>query len=200
MTDEAEPESSFSPAGPFKLDLRVEARRLFRQRIGVVAIGIVLGLAFIGVGAYEAGVFVSGGPSPSYAIALLLIVLGGALAFWSWYSGMTNPVTVLRGNASGITFERRWGGPFTWKWTDTDFRLNIDDRTADPTADEEARERLFFEGPPTIYGSLTPASLGPLLDTARMYGGVVSEKILEQRDRRGVHRVRRIRVRPAPLR
>jgi hypothetical protein len=143
-------------------------------------------------------VLYAGGPTVDYAIALLLIVLGVAVAYVSLRSGLINPVTEIRGNAAGITFERRWGRSLTWNWKDAAFRLDIDDRSADPTADENARGQLFFEGPTNIYGNLTPASLDPLLDTARTYGAVVSAKQLEQRERGGIRLVRRIRVRPPP--
>jgi len=181
-----------------KIDLTDEAHRFFRQRIRVVAVGVVLGCVFMGVGGFEVGVLYAGGPSVDYAIALLLIILGAAVAYVSLRSGLINPVTQIRGNSDGITFERRWGRPLSWTWKDAAFRLDIDDRSADPTADEGARNRLFFEGPSNVYGNLTPASLDPLLDTARTFGAVVSTKPLEQRDRRGIHMVRRIRVRPSP--
>ena len=179
-----------------KIDLRDEARQQFRQKIRVVATGVVLGAVFMGVGGYEVGVLYSAGPSVDYAIALLLIILGAAVAYVSLRSGLINPVTEIRGNAQEITFERRWGRPLSWEWKDARFRLDIDDRSIDPSADEATRSRLFFEGPANIYGHLSPGSLDPLLDIARTYGDVVTTKQLEQRDRGGIHLVRRIRVRP----
>lgn len=181
----------------FQIDLTDEAHRFFRQRIRVAGIGVLLGLVFIAVGIVEVGALVSRGPSASYAIALLLIVLGAAVTYVSLNSGLINPVTKIRGNASGITFERRWGRPRTWSWSNPILRLDLDDRRIDPAADAAEKRWLFFEGPGGIYGNLPPASLGPLLDTARTFGAVVSEKQLEQRDRRGIRLVRRIRVRPA---
>lgn len=183
-----------------RIDLTDEARRFVRQRFRVVAVGLVLGIAFMVVGILEVGVFYARGPSVSYAIALLLVVLGAAVSFVSLYMGLINPVTVLQGNASGITFERRWGRARTWDWRAADFRLDIDDRSIDPTASEAARGRLFFEGPGSIYGNLTPASVGPLLDVARTYGANISMKQLEQPERGGIHLVRRIRIRPSTTR
>jgi len=182
----------------FKIDLSEEAHRFVRQRFRVAGTGLVLGLAFIAVGIYGVSVLVSSGVTASYAIALLLIILGGAIAYVSVSSGLINPVTAVRGNASGITFERRWGGARSWGWKDPGLRIDIDDRSADPTANEEARGRLFFEAPRGVYGNLTRASIEPLLDTARTYGAVVSTKQLEQRDRGAFRLVRRIRIRSAP--
>jgi len=183
-----------------KIDLRDEAHRFFRQRIRVVAVGVALGLVFVGVGVFEVGVFYVGGPSVEYAIALLLIILGAGVAFVSLYMGLINPVTALAGNASGITFDRRWGGARAWSWRAADFRLDIDDRGIDPTVGEEARDHLFFEGPGAVYGNLSRASVGPLLDVARTYGAVVSMKQLEQSERGRIRLVRRIRIRPSPIR
>lgn len=183
-----------------KIDLTAEAHRFFHQRIRVAGVGLVLGIAFMVVGGFEVGVLYVGGPSLAYAVALLLMVLGAAVAYVSWNSGLINPVTTIQGSASGITFERRWGAARSWSWKAADFRLDIDDRSIDPTADDVARGRLFFEGPGTIYGNLTPASVGPLLDVARTYGAVISMKQLEQRGRGGIRLVRRIRIRPAPVR
>lgn len=183
----------------FKIDLTDEARRFFRKRMRVAGTGLILGLAFMAVGAFEVGVLVSRGPSLAYAVAFLLIVLGAAVAFVSLNSGLINPVTSIQGNANGIVFDRRWGRPTLWKWTDADFRLDIDDRSIDPMASEGDRRRLFFEGPGGTYGNLTSASVGPLLDTARTYGAVVSMKQLEQHDRGGVRLVRRIRIRPPAI-
>jgi len=183
-----------------KIDLRDEAHRFFRQRLRVVAVGVVLGLVFMGVGVFEVGVLYSRGLSVDYAIALLLIILGAGVAFVSLYMGLINPVTLLEGNASGITFDRRWGGPRSWSWREPGFRLDIDDRSIDPTAGEEARDRLFFEGPGAVYGNLSRASVGPLLDVARTYGAVVSMKQLEQSERGQIRLVRRIRIRPSPIR
>lgn len=193
-----------APGGPlvsrFKIDLTDEAGRLARRRLRVVATGVVLGVVFITIGIVEVGVLAPHGATISYAIALLLVVLGVAVAFVSVNSGLINPVTSLRGNATGITFERRWGGARSWSWSDPDLRIDIDDRTADPTAGDEARQELFFEGPAGLYGALTPTSLSPLLDTARTYGAAVSTKQLEEGARGRVHLVKRIRVRPRPLR
>jgi len=182
----------------FKADLTEEAHRFFRQRFRVAGTGLLLGLVFIAVGIYEVSVLVSGGVTSSYAIALLLVVLGAAISYVSLNSGLINPVTVVRGDASGITFVRRWKGARSWSWKDPGLRIDIDDRRADPTASEEVRSRLFFEASGGIYGNLTPASLDALLDTARTYGAIVSTKQLEQRDRGSFRLVQRIRVRPAP--
>ena len=200
MADANRPGTDRPLVSRVKIDLTDEAHRLVRQRIRVVATGVILGSVFMGVGGYEVGALYAGGPSVDYAIALLLIVLGGAVAYVSLRSGLINPVTEIRGNAQGITFERRWGRPLSWDWKDARFRLDIDDRSVDPSAVDDARGRLFFEGPSSIYGNLTPASLDPLLDIARTYGDVVTTKQLEQRDRAGIHLVRRIRVGPPPSR
>jgi len=182
------------------LDLAEEARQFFRQRIRVAGIGILLGLAFVGIGTFEAGLLAPRGFTADYLIALFLVILGLALLAVSLYSGLLNPVTRIRGNASGVTFERRWGGPRSWRWRDPAFRLDIDDRSIDPTAGEEARDRLFFEGPGSVYGNLSRRSVGPLLDVARTYDAVVSMKQLEQSDRGRIRLVRRIRIRPSPTR
>ena len=188
------------PVKGCNLDLRDEARLFFRQRIRVAGTGIVLGIAFIGVGAFEAGLRAPSGFSPEYLIALLLVILGLGLIGISLYRGLLNPVTRLRGNASGVTFERRWGRPLTWKWKDPEFRLDIDDRSLDPLGSPESHQHIFFEGPGTIYGNLTPSSIGPLLDTAQAYGAPISMKQLEERERGQIHLVRRIRIRPPPIR
>lgn len=196
-------QSTPSPALPakgsrFDLDLRAEAKRLVRQSFRVVGTGLALGLAFVGIGAYEVGVHVASGFSPEYLISFLLIVLGMSVIGVSLYSGLLNPVTRLRGDASGVTFERRWGRPLSWSWKNPEFRLDIDDRTSDPVGSAESHQHLFFEGPGPIYGSLTPTTLDRLLDTARTYGVPVSEKQLDQREGGQVHLVRRIRLRPRP--
>lgn len=188
------------PLSRFKIDLSGEARRFFRERIRVAGTGLGLGLAFIAIGLFEVGVLAPRGPTVDYGIALLLIVLGAGVSFISVYSGLINPVTGMRGNAAGIVFERRWGRTILWEWTDPELQIDIDDRSADSTASEKERGRLFFEGPGGVYGNLTPATLAPVLNTARTYGAAVSDKILEQRDRKGVHSLRRIRVRPRPIR
>ncbi len=182
------------------LDLRDEARRFFRQRIRVAGTGLALGLVFAGIGSYEVGIRASSGFSASYLISFLLVVLGLAVVGVSLYAGLLNPVTRVRGNSSGLIFERRWGRPMLCRWKDPEFRLDIDDRTSDPVGSEESHRHLFFEGPGPIYGNLTPATIGPLLDTARTYGVPVSMKQLEQRERGETHLVRRIRLRPAPTR
>jgi len=180
------------------LDLEEEARQFFRQRFRVAGIGILLGFAFIGIGVFEVGLLAPRGFTPDYLIALFLVVLGLALLAISFYSGLLNPVRRIRGDASGVTFERRWGGPRTWRWRDPAFRLDIDDRTSDPVGSRESRKHLFFEGPGAIYGNLTPTTIGPLLDTARTYGAPISMKQLELNERGEVHLVRRIRIRPIP--
>jgi hypothetical protein len=187
------------PSKGLNLDLRDEARQFFRQRIRVAGLGIALGVAFIGIGAFEAGQFAHSGFSLAYLIALLLAVLGLALIGVSLYTGLLNPVTRLRGNASGVTFERRWGGSLSWGWKDPEFRIDIDDRTSDPVGSEGSHQQLFFEGPGPIYGNLTPATIGPLLDTARAFGAPISMKQLELRERGQTYLVRRIRIRPPPI-
>ncbi len=186
--------------GRLNLDLRDEADRYFRRRVRVVATGLVLGLAFIGVGVYEAGVLAPRGPSLEYGISLLLIALGAGVAFVTAYSGFINPVARIRASEGGIVFERRWGDPTGWKWTDADLRLDIDDRRNDPSADAEEQAHLFFEGPSGIYGNLSPPALGRLLSASRLYGAAVSDRTMEERDRRGTRTVHRIRVRPRPIR
>jgi len=188
------------PVRGCNLDLREEAHQFFRQRIRVAGVGIVLGITFVGIGGYESGLLAGRGFSPDYLIALFLVFLGLAVVGVSLYSGLLNPVTRLRGNASGVTFERRWGGALSWKWENPAFRLDIDDRTSDPVGTAESHQHLFFEGPGPIYGNLTPDTLGPLLETARAYGAPVAMKQLELRERGEVHLVRRIRVRPPPIR
>ena len=182
----------------FNLDLEEEAHRFFRQRIRVAGFGIVLGIAFVGIGAFYAGLESTRGFSADYLIALMLVVLGLAVIAVSLNSGLLNPVTRVRGNASGVAFERRWGRPVAWKWKDPEFRLDIDDRTLDPVGSTESHQHLFFEGPGSVYGNLTPATIGPLLDGARAYGAPISMKQLELRERGEIHLVRRIRIRPAP--
>jgi hypothetical protein len=188
------------PVKGFNLDLRGEAHRFFRQRIRVAGIGVLIGIAFAIIGIFYAGRQSVAGFTADYFIALLLVVLGLAVISVSLYSGLLNPVTRVRGNASVVVFERRWGRPLSWKWKDPEFRLDIDDRTSDPVGDAESHEHLFFEGPVPIYGNLTPATIGPLLDAARAYGVAISMKQLEQRERGAIHLVRRIRLRPPPIR
>lgn len=197
MAGSVVPESKQVLMSRFKVDLSQEARRFVRQRAKVVVTGVVLGLAFMVVGVIEVGALAPHGASVTYAIALLLIILGAGVAFVSLNSGLINPVTAISGNAAGITFTRRWGGSRIWDWHDPTLRLDIDDRSVDPTADDSARSLLFFEGPGTIYGNLNPTAIPPLLDTARTYGAAVSSKQLEQAERGGIHLIRRIRVRPA---
>lgn len=189
-----------TPVSKCNLDLRDEAHRFFRQRIRVAGTGLAIGIAFIALGSFEVGLRVSSGITADYILALLLVVLGLALIGVSLYSGLLNPVTRVRGNAAGVTFERRWGRPISWQWKDPGFRLDIDDRTSDPIGSTESHQHLFFEGPNPIYGNLTPSTIGPLLDTARTYGVPISMKQLELRERDGIHLVRRIRIRPTPVR
>jgi hypothetical protein len=184
----------------FNLDLREEARQFFHRRIRVAGIGVILGIAFVGIGAFYVGLQANSGFSADYLVSLLLVVLGLAVIGVSLYSGLLNPVTRIRGNASGVTFERRWGGSLTWKWKDPGFRLDIDDRTSDPVGSAESHQHLFFEGPGPVYGNLTPTTIGPLLDAARAYGAPISMKQLEQRERGEIHLVRRVRIRPPPIR
>ena len=200
MPEPVSPESLRPRLKGFNLDLREEARQFFRRRIRVAGIGILLGVAFVGVGAFYAGLLAPSGFSADYLIALLLVVLGLALLGVSLYSGLLNPVTRLRGNALEVTFERRWGGPLSWRWKDPAFRLDIDDRTSDPVGTAESHHHLFFEGPGPIYGNLTPTTIGPLLDAARSCGAPISMKQLELREGREIHLVRRIRIRPPPIR
>ena len=184
----------------FTIDLREEARLFFRQRIRVAGFGLILGVAFESIGALYVGRLVASGFSADYLIALLLVVLGLAVIAVSLYTGLLNPVTRLRGNAAGLTFERRWGGSLMWAWKDPAFRLDIDDRTVDPVGSPESHQHLFFEGPGPTYGNLTPATIGPLLDGVRAYGAPVSMKQLELREGGKIHLVRRVRVRPPPIR
>jgi hypothetical protein len=200
MSDPVLPDAARPPVRGCTLDLQDEARQFFRRRIRVAGTGVGLGIVFVGIGSYEVGLLATSGLTPDYLIALLLVVLGLGLIGVSLYSGLLNPVTKVRGNSSGLTFERRWGRPISWKWKEPTFRLDIDDRTSDPLGSMESHEHLFFEGPPPIYGNLTTATIGPLLDTARTYGALVSMKQLEQRERGQIHLVRRIRIRPAPIR
>jgi hypothetical protein len=196
----SEPDASLASAAivtKCDLDLREEARQFFRQRIRVAGTGMALGGAFVVIGALEAGTHISSGFAPQYLIAILLVVLGLAVLGVSLYSSLLNPVTRIQGNAAGLSFERRWGRPIAWRWKDPQFRLDIDDRTNDPVGPAESRQHLFFEGPNPIYGNLTPSTLAPLLDVARTHGAPVSFKQLEQRERSGIHLVRRVRVRPA---
>lgn len=186
--------------GRLNLNLRDEADRYFRRRVRVVATGLALGLAFVAIGLVEADLLAPRGPSVEYGIALGLIALGAGVAFVSGYSGLINPVARIRASEGGIVFDRRWGDPTGWKWTDADLRVDIDDRRDDPEATADEREHLFFEGPTGIYGNLSPAALGRLLSAARMYGAAVSDRMLEERDRRGVRSVHRIRIRPRPIR
>lgn len=182
------------------LDLRGEARQFFRQRIRVAGVGLVLGIAFEGIGAYAVGRQASTGFSADYLIAFFVVALGLVVIGVSLYMGLLNPVTRIRATASGVIFERRWGGALGWQWRDPQFRLDIDDRTLDPVGSSESHRHLFFEGPGPIYGNLTPSTLGPLLDTARTYGAPVSMKQIELNERGEIHLVRRIRVRPPPTR
>ncbi len=182
------------------LDLRGEAHKFFRQRIRVAGTGLALGIVFVGVGVFEVGLRASSSFSPLYLIALLLVVLGMAVIGVCLYSGLLNPVTRIRADASGVTFERRWGRPILYKWKTPEFRMDIDDRTTDPVGSAESRQHLFFEGPGSIYGNLTPTTIGPLLDVARTYRATVSMKQLEQRERGEIHLIRRIRIRPPPIR
>jgi hypothetical protein len=200
MSEPVPPEDTQSPVRGCNLNLRAEARQYFRRRIRVAGTGIILGIVFVGIGTFEVGRLAAAGFSPDYLIALLLVALGLAVIGVSWYSGLLNPVTRVRGGASGLTFERLWGRPLSWRWKDPEFRLDIDDRTSDPVGSAESHQHFFFEGPGPIYGNLTSTTIGPLLDTARTYGAPISMKQLEQRERGKIHLVRRIRIRPAPLR
>jgi hypothetical protein len=200
MSEPVPPDSRLSLVKGYTLDLRDEAHQFFRRRIRVAGTGIIVGSAFMGIGVYEAGLRAPSGFSADYLIALLLVVLGLGVIGASFYSGLLNPVTGIRGNASGLTFQRRWGRPLSWKWKDPEFRLDIDDRSSDPAGSTESRQHFFFEGPGSIYGNLTPTTIGPLLDAARAYGAPISMKELEQSERGVVHTVRRIRIRPAPIR
>ena len=182
------------------LDLREEAHQFFRRQIRVAGTGLVLGGVFVGIGVFGVGAQAASGLTPAYVVALLLAVLGLAVIAVSLRSGLLNPVTRVRGNASGVTFERRWGRPLSWAWKDPEFRLDIDDRTLDPVGSAESHQHLFFEGPGPIYGNLTPTTIGPLLDTARACGVPISMKQFEQREGGRVHLVRRIRIRPRPIR
>jgi hypothetical protein len=200
MSEPTPKTSTRPPVRGFDLDLREEGRQFFRRRIRVAGIGVVLGIAFAVIGTIYVGRLARSGFSADYLIALLLVVLGLALIGVSLHSGLLNPVTRLRGNASGVLFERRWGRPLSWRWKDPRFRLDIDDRTSDPVGSAESHQHLFFEGPGSIYGNLTPTTIGPLLDAAREYGVPVSMRQLEQRERGEIHLVRRIRIRPPPIR
>ena len=202
----SEPEAPKAPEAPrrtstgFNLDLRQEAHRFFRRRIRVAGTGLALGIAFVGIGALEAGIRAASGFSAEYLLALLLVALGMAVIGVSLYMGLLNPVTRLRGNASAVIFERRWGRPVSCRWKDPEFRLDIDDRTLDPVGSPESRQHFFFEGPGPIYGNLTPATIGPLLDAARTCGASISMKQLEQTERGEIHLIRRVRIRPPPIR
>jgi hypothetical protein len=200
MSEPVLPEATHTLVRGCNLDLREEAHQFFRRRIRVAGIGLILGIAFIGIGTFEAGLLAPKGFSADYLIALLLVILGLGLIYVSLRSGLLNPVTRVKGNASGVTFERRWGRTLSWKWKDPEFRLDIDDRTSDPVGSPESHQHFFFEGPGPIYGNLTPETIGPLLDTARAYGAPISMKQLEQRERGQIHLVRRIRIRPTPIR
>jgi hypothetical protein len=199
MPDRVPPVLPRPPFNRLNLDLRGEARQFFRERIRVSGLGVVLGIAFVGIGSYETGILARSGFSADYLISLLLGVLGLGVIAVSLYSGLLNPVTRIRVNASGVTFERRWSRPVSWNWEDPDLRLDIDDRTSDPVGSAESHQHLFFEGPGSIYGNLTPAAIGPLLDIARAYGAPVSTKQLELRERGEIHLVRRIRIRSTPI-
>jgi hypothetical protein len=182
------------------LDLREPAAQFYRRRIRVTATGLVLGLAFIGVGVYEVGVLASRGPSLTYAVAFLLVILGVAVAFVSLNSGLINPVRAIRGTSTEISFERRRGRALAWRWKDPAFRLDVDDRSVDPDYRPGGEPPIYFEGPSPVYGSLTSASLRTLMDAARAQGALVTERVREDRSRRGTSRVRRVAIRPPPIR
>jgi hypothetical protein len=182
------------------VDLTREARRFFRQRVRVAGTGVALGVGFVGIGVFEVGIHAAAGFSTLYLIALLLAFLGLALIGTSLYRGLLNPVTRIRANDSGIIFERRWGRPLKWSWKDPSFRMDIDDPTEDPVGPAESRQEAFFEGPGPMYGTMTPAALGSLLETVRAHNATITEKQLQQRERGTIHLIRRIRIRPATLR
>ncbi len=186
------------PQSGATLDLAAEAHQFFRQRFRVAGTGAVIGCAFIGLGAYEVGLRATSGFSVEYLIALLMVFLGLAVIAVCLYSGLLNPVTRIRVDPSGVRFERRWGRPVALRWRDPRLQVDIDDRTDDPIPSKEAQSLLFFEGPGSTYGTLTPASLDSLLRVARTQGAAVSEKQLQSMERGQVHLIRRIRIRPAP--
>jgi hypothetical protein len=188
------------PPSELRLDLTEEAAQLFRRRIRVTVSGLVIGLAFIGVGVYEVGVLAPRGPSLTYAVAFLLLILGIAVAFVSLNSGLINPVRAIRGTSTEISFERRRGRTLAWRWTDPAFRLDVDDRSVDPDYRPGGEPPIYFEGPSPVYGSLTSTGLRRLTDAARAQGALVTERVREDRTRRGTSRVRRVAIRPPPIR
>jgi hypothetical protein len=186
--------ATLPPAQDFDLDLASEARVFFRQRIGIIAVGLGLGSAFIGIGLYEFLLFAASLAPVDVVVSALLIVLGGTIILLSLRSGLLNPVRGLKGDSTGLTLARRWRGPAHWQWSDPSLTLEVEDLTPDPASNPEEKRHMFFSGPGPVYGSLAPSQLGPLLDAVRARGLAVRIANREVRSGRTYHQIRRIRI------
>ncbi len=182
------------PARDFAIDLRGESRKFLRTRSGIIAIGLGLGSAFVGIGIYGLAVAYGSGVAIDLVVSLLLGLLGVSLIVLSLRNGLLNPAIGLRGEDGSFTIERRWRGNVRWRWSDPKFALEFEDLTPDPASSPEERRHMFFTGPGPVYGSLPPAELGPLLDQARAHGLVVRVKSSEVQTGRTYHRIRRVRI------
>ncbi len=176
------------------LDLREEARRFVRERTPVTLTGIVLGVAFLGVGGYLIGPLVRAGAVPGEVLSVLLLVLGVGLIVLSLRTGLINPVTSVLADRRGLTYTWRWGSPFLRRWSDPGLLLVLDDLGPDPRSTEEQKRHVYFGGPRSVYGLLPVASIGPLLDVARGHGLSIRMGVEVERRGRNERRIRRIRI------
>jgi hypothetical protein len=200
MRDGGQVQRASAQPGRWVIDLAPEAARFFRRRFRVAGTGLVLGSGFVGLGAYETGLRAAYGLSTEYAVALLMVVLGLAVIAVSLYRGQLNPVTRIRADADGLMFVRRWGRRWAWSWGDPKFRVDIDEPSAGAEDASGQRPELYFEGPGSVYGVLTPSALAALVRAAETQGAAVSVKDRVEGPPGTPRHVRRVRIRPAPVR
>lgn len=190
------PTASLTPA-PRTLDLTDEARRILTEHRRNVLLGFAIGIVFGAVGVGELVYLGVAAFNADSLIAIILLVLGGSIAWLSYRGGLRDPVVRIHFDEARATFTRHSGQGFAISWSDPRWDLEIDDPAPDPAAPAEAKGHLFFTGVGPVYGTLRRTQIGPILDAARGHGLRVTIREVTVGGRRRL-RVRRIRIRAYP--
>ncbi len=186
--------SSTPATDPVDLDLEDEARWFLRRQYRAAIVGFGLSVALIGVGGYALLQLPHANFVAGLIVAALLLLLGAGILLLTLRYGLLNPVRSIRLDPRGISYARRRRGTARRAWTKDGLILEADDVGTDASAGRPVTPHLLFSAPGSVYGSLSAADLGRIIDYARLRGASVGSRTVEIDRGKAGRRLRRVQL------